>query len=1024
MSLGTNYTFYPTVRRGYRPDDTYARNASVPGSPTVGVDLTVRGSGTDTDTKSASVDLRLYGAGDVIGLDNRQVVRTEPEADTTSFLPNYFPLVEFDRPDLPWLFSPHSADQHGRNSPWLCLVAVKSDLDAVTFTPAGLGPLPVLEAPTPELPPPDQAWAWAHVQVAGSQPTDRSELFGAASNRTVSRLVCPRNLEGNTRYRACVVPTFERGRLAGLGRDPADASRPLAWDPSADESVRLPVYHHWTFSTSAEGDFESLVRELDPVDLGPDVGYRTIDVSNPGPEDLKLPYADVDDGDKGTVGMGGALRSADPVSDPYENVPKLRELLNKPADVVAETDFGAVGPPLYGTWHAGAPQLSEMPAGWDEDDPMSEYYPRWFNTLNPDPRYRIASGLGARVIREHQDELMASAWEQFGDLNIANDWMQRAQLARDAMQNRHDAMADSGDGEVLTFTAPIHDDIATAEVVAGQNQTLKSVLEDSDVPTELTTASFRRITRSRGDLVRRRDVQVSQSDIATAVEQGTAPKLQPASFKFTTDAQTAADGGKWTEPDEETTTSNDTATWQGLTLAATDADEQAAIDTELTDRMQQRLQTDDIDVGDDGDGNGGDDGPWDDLDARPRGTLDAITESTLDDLDPAFKTPQHIADVLSVDLDRLLAEGRDDPVEEVMAHPTYTQPMYKALVDLDQRYLLPGVGNVPKNSVSAVVTNPKFIESFMVGLNHEMARELRWRRFPTDRRGTYFRWFWKRPSSGPGPPPPDIEKIHDWNVHKLGNNSPGDTDTAKVVVLVRGELLRRYPNTLIYATKAVEDGNDRVPYTLSKKDEVIDTSDAKDDPDIMFPVFRGTLDPDVTFLGFELSPEEAVNDPYHKDTTDPPDDHLDEGWFFVFEEPPGAEETRFGLDINDADIDSIPLGITYDDNGTTKTNQGNDEGAEHGWAALSWGHLAPGNASEVDQGAYVDIDSRPGQENWRVEANTSWVTSPDNDDYFEAHEAAEWGKNSAHMARITFQQPVRVAIHADDLLPDPGGDGG
>ena len=30
----------------------------------------------------------------------------------------------------------------------------------------------------------------------------------------------------------------------------------------------------------------------------------------------------------------------------------------------------------------------------------------------------------------------------------------------------------------------------------------------------------------------------------------------------------------------------------------------------------------------------------------------------------------------------------------------------------------------------------------MVGLNHEFARELLWREYPTDQRGSYFRQFW------------------------------------------------------------------------------------------------------------------------------------------------------------------------------------------------------------------------------------------------------------------------------------------
>ena len=39
----------------------------------------------------------------------------------------------------------------------------------------------------------------------------------------------------------------------------------------------------------------------------------------------------------------------------------------------------------------------------------------------------------------------------------------------------------------------------------------------------------------------------------------------------------------------------------------------------------------------------------------------------------------------------------------------------------------------------------------MVGLNHEFARELLWREYPTDQRGSYFRQFWD--VSGYQPPP-------------------------------------------------------------------------------------------------------------------------------------------------------------------------------------------------------------------------------------------------------------------------------
>ena len=44
----------------------------------------------------------------------------------------------------------------------------------------------------------------------------------------------------------------------------------------------------------------------------------------------------------------------------------------------------------------------------------------------------------------------------------------------------------------------------------------------------------------------------------------------------------------------------------------------------------------------------------------------------------------------------------------------------------------------------------------MVGLNHEMMRELLWREYPTDQRGTAFHRFWGRS----GPQPDDIGNVH------------------------------------------------------------------------------------------------------------------------------------------------------------------------------------------------------------------------------------------------------------------------
>jgi hypothetical protein len=185
--------------------------------------------------------------------------------------------------------------------------------------------------------------------------------------------------------------------------------------------------------------------------------------------------------------------------------------------------------------------------------------------------------------------------------------------------------------------------------------------------------------------------------------------------------------------------------------------------------------------------------------------------------------------------------------------------MYEALRDLSHDYLFPGLELVPPNTVTLLATNPEFVESFLVGLNAEMASELLWRNYPTDQRGTYFRQFWDTGGDGRR----DIEKISDWGDRALGANARGGDD---LVLLLRGELLRRYPNSVIYAVAAVrKDG--RLNLSPDPKDE-------------QHPLFRGTLKPDVTFLGFDLTRKQVLGDP---------------GWFFVIQQQP--TEPRFGLEL-------------------------------------------------------------------------------------------------------------------------------
>ncbi len=100
-----NYVFLPWVRQGaasgIQTTDMTANQAAV---------VSVKAQLRINNVPEVERQVRLYGPGDVIGIDPQQVVRTEPRHLSTDFEPNYFPAIEFDRPDFPWMFTPAKAD--------------------------------------------------------------------------------------------------------------------------------------------------------------------------------------------------------------------------------------------------------------------------------------------------------------------------------------------------------------------------------------------------------------------------------------------------------------------------------------------------------------------------------------------------------------------------------------------------------------------------------------------------------------------------------------------------------------------------------------------------------------------------------------------------------------------------------------------------------------------------------------------------------------------------------------------------
>jgi hypothetical protein len=322
-------------------------------APAFSPSVTLLGPG-DGTTSIKGPDMRLLGPGDVSGLPPGTVIRREPPGGAVDVEPNYLAAVEVTPVELPWLLTPARA-AGGRLRPWMVLVV----LEAATAPVVAGHPLPYVEADVAQLPDLRDSWGWAHIQTSAGD--GGLAGGGTATASALARLVCPRRLRQDVEYRACLVPAFDSGRLAGLGQTPApDEPHRPAWRADAGGTVRLPLYDEWTFTTGPDGDFEELVTRLRPADPEQLLvsSTRPVDVRAPWPGDTAL------SDEAQLVGIPGALQPfgtpppPEPAAGPEVTAAldsRLRAQLDAPAERLLPGPTGdtpgALAPPLYGARH-------------------------------------------------------------------------------------------------------------------------------------------------------------------------------------------------------------------------------------------------------------------------------------------------------------------------------------------------------------------------------------------------------------------------------------------------------------------------------------------------------------------------------------------------------------------------------------------------------------------------------------------------------------------------------------------------
>lgn len=1021
MSLSPKYTFLSWFRQGMatyieQPDDP-ATAGTIP-ELTFGIELTEAAGQSENITQT----MPLVTPQNIVGIREEAIIKTTPLAATLTHPASHVASIEFYDEDFPWRYTP-AAPLNNKLRPWVWLMVLEEGEYTIVhhsnkplahvMLPATLpngNPNPALQIP------PDDAWAWAHVQVNQALDTSTVDAQTALQqaleenpDTAFARIISPRQLQSNTQYRAFLVPYFEQGRRAGLGEDPSAVPvLQAAWAANDLDgaSKEFPFYYQWEFTTSSDKDFETLARKLAPRELD-NVPFLTMNVeqtlahfnqaitTNDATKVVELESALI------PVGKNASPWPATDSKADADVETAISNQLNPVIDTSTSTNLTNVGsanmqedivvnvPPAYGKWYLDAPAWQSLNGTIDENNAG------WIHQLNTDVRARALAGLGVQVIRKHQEEFMKEAWGQIGEVIEANKKINQGLLAREASYQLHQKLNNASLDTTIAITGNLHQKVVYQDG-AGQLASMKKEIKHSNMSKAPTDSAFSKLRRPSSKQIKKLTQQASQSltslkpnkEFLVHINELSKEEINGAANKplpYIVNQSMPNQGG--------TTTSN--------------------IGNTAVDGLVNHVAT---------------------MGAVPVGAAALSTQETAlqQATNPLFAINRRLLKQLKVDNSSnqdgvVLTTPSQDHIQPIMAAPEIKHPLYNYLKTIGQHFILPDLKSYGDNFVGILDVNQSFVEKFLVGANHEMGRELLWRGYPTDQRGTYFRQFWNVKDHiqvGQGQVPyKDITPIHTWDKNSpLGSHRTTGYPSNPLVLIVKGELIRANPDLVIYAHQAINNPTHanntggtvdlstrnldstatrslKKPSSLSKKTlrenpslskkassrvvprktlssttlsstQVTNSSNTlstgttstpkkilnptEDASSIKYPIFRAELAPDVVALGFDLDVATAKGDANNA------------GWYFMFKERPGK----------------IKLGMDEGGTAPSQLNSIND---------LHWQHM-PSTLSGV---TYV---------------------APNQSLNF-ASGAAVLASNAAELATHLYQAPLLLGIHATRLLP-------
>lgn len=590
-----------------------------------------------------------------------------------------------------------------------------------------------------------------------------------------SRVLCLRSLPDNANCLAVVVPLY---RLV-------DDRLEHSWK-AGSFAGNLPVLKSWRFRTNEAGTFRDLAAALRVGKIPSGLGVTKVSTDLVAGQVLTASAF-------GLLAPIGVPSPGDVVSAALEAAIEER-LAPDPAP-----GRPVLGPPWYArTW---APEVEGT---------------TWGQTLNFDPRHRAVAALGTRAGIDWQQQIVDAASRRLGQTHFAarllRDLTTGVELS-DRLQARRPGGRDAAGDQVtaaerLAFYGPA---LRKARTAGGGSALSHLTGPYSPLDAPLLSAAALRLVRRGGT-------------VARALESG-AEEWSPGAV--------VAALNTCPEPPEPVLTGTGREEPRSRMLpheilpayfaAAGDAGEFGSSRPDETEvgAFSEWLRTFDT--------------RRDERPPRPCAEIDI--RAVVDRLDHAFD-PRNVP--VDATLSRIFPRPARHDVPFVV-DPDLDLPAWAWLRDRAPEWLLPRAELVAPDSVVALRSNGAFLEAFLIGLSQQAVAELRWRGVPCSPTAMPMRTLWQRVrKANDKGVRPDIAHTKDWTLTSdLDDPSHRGGDADMLVILLRSDILRRYPDTVIRLapTKVGE----QVP-------------ELSDPAQVHAPAAVGRIAPGLWFIAFEVDP--------------------------------------------------------------------------------------------------------------------------------------------------------------------------